>query len=393
MKILLVNTYYAPNGKGGAERSTQVIAEYLASKKYCVEVLTSSDRDYDDTVNGVKVMYRSMGNIFWLKDSKKYNRVLRFIWHIIDSFWGNNKMMRRVLEKSRPDVVITNNLIQVGTEVWNVLAKLKIPFIHIIRDHYLLCSRSSMAKKNKVCNSQCLTCRILSTKRKRNSGYVKNVVGISEYILNRHLASGYFNNSEMKIRVPNFIDSVNGVIVKKNSARLRPVFGYMGSLNPRKGVKILIDQFVESGLENELYVYGSGDYEFVEYLKGIERQKANIVMKGYVQPREVFGDIDCLIVPSVLNEAFGRVVIEAYSYGVPVLASNKGGIPEIVSDGVTGYIFDVADRMGIYSVIVNNQLDKKIPAGMQDNCVNKAKEFSLKEVGVELEELICDIAK
>jgi glycosyltransferase involved in cell wall biosynthesis len=50
--------------------------------------------------------------------------------------------------------------------------------------------------------------------------------------------------------------------------------------------------------------------------------------------------IDMLIVPSLLNESLGRVVLEAYSCGIPVIGSNRGGIPEIVVEGETGFLFD-----------------------------------------------------
>ena len=45
-----------------------------------------------------------------------------------------------------------------------------------------------------------------------------------------------------------------------------------------------------------------------------------------------------LIVPSLLQEALGIVVLEAYSHGLPVIGSRRGGIPEMVEDGVTGFL-------------------------------------------------------
>ena len=51
----------------------------------------------------------------------------------------------------------------------------------------------------------------------------------------------------------------------------------------------------------------------------------------------VFSELDLLVVPS-LKEGMGRVIIEAFSAGVPVAAFASGGIPEIVTDGETGYL-------------------------------------------------------
>jgi glycosyltransferase involved in cell wall biosynthesis len=45
-------------------------------------------------------------------------------------------------------------------------------------------------------------------------------------------------------------------------------------------------------------------------------------------------------VPSCWQEPFGRVVIEAYAHGLPVIAAQRGGLPEIVDDGETGWTYD-----------------------------------------------------
>jgi glycosyltransferase involved in cell wall biosynthesis len=53
--------------------------------------------------------------------------------------------------------------------------------------------------------------------------------------------------------------------------------------------------------------------------------------------------LDLLVVPSVAGEATPRVILEAYATGIPVVASNCGGIPEIVSDGETGFLTPAGD--------------------------------------------------
>ena len=67
---------------------------------------------------------------------------------------------------------------------------------------------------------------------------------------------------------------------------------------------------------------------------------SKIEYKGFIKPEEFYPQIDVLIVPSIWNEPLGRVVFEAYSYGIPVIASKRGGITEIVKEGETGYLFE-----------------------------------------------------
>ena len=54
--------------------------------------------------------------------------------------------------------------------------------------------------------------------------------------------------------------------------------------------------------------------------------------------RDVLSTLDVVVVPSTAVEATTRVILEAFSAGVPVLAFRSGGIPEIVEDGVTGVL-------------------------------------------------------
>ena len=53
---------------------------------------------------------------------------------------------------------------------------------------------------------------------------------------------------------------------------------------------------------------------------------------------EVLADLDLLVIPSDYLEATTRVIMEAYSAGVPVVAYANGGIPEVIDDGVTGFL-------------------------------------------------------
>jgi len=61
---------------------------------------------------------------------------------------------------------------------------------------------------------------------------------------------------------------------------------------------------------------------------------------GYVKPEELFRLIHCLVVSSRWHEPFGRVIIETFACAIPVIASNRGGIPEIVDEGQTGWLYD-----------------------------------------------------
>ncbi len=63
--------------------------------------------------------------------------------------------------------------------------------------------------------------------------------------------------------------------------------------------------------------------------------------------------LDLLIVPSRWQEPFGRIVVESYSVGVPVLCLRRGGLPELVQPGKTGWVQDDWDPDQLAAVIAD----------------------------------------
>jgi glycosyltransferase involved in cell wall biosynthesis len=59
-----------------------------------------------------------------------------------------------------------------------------------------------------------------------------------------------------------------------------------------------------------------------------------------VDPAVFYGQVDVVVIPSLWHEAFGRIAIESLAHGIPVIASSRGGLPEIIQDGATGIIVD-----------------------------------------------------
>lgn len=75
------------------------------------------------------------------------------------------------------------------------------------------------------------------------------------------------------------------------------------------------------------------DNETVEYMGYIGSSEAK---------REFLGNAQALLVPSLFEEPFGMVIIEALACGTPVIGLNSGAIPEVISDSITGYVVEKA---------------------------------------------------
>jgi glycosyltransferase involved in cell wall biosynthesis len=66
------------------------------------------------------------------------------------------------------------------------------------------------------------------------------------------------------------------------------------------------------------------------------------------QKNQYLGRAKALLFPIEWNEPFGMVMVEAMACGTPVIAFNKGSVPEVVENNITGYVVSDADEMKIY---------------------------------------------
>jgi len=125
---------------------------------------------------------------------------------------------------------------------------------------------------------------------------------------------------------------------KKNSIK----FGMVGRVNSQKGQAEVISVFHElqklNGIKaHELHLFGGGEEMYINELKNICNN--NIIFRGFKDQNTIYHDLDFVIV-NARNESFGRVVAEANSYGIPVIALNSGALNEIVFDGLNGYTYN-----------------------------------------------------
>ncbi len=183
-------------------------------------------------------------------------------------------------------------------------------------------------------------------------------------------------------------------IKRKTSKKIR--FGYIGSWIPSKGVHVLIKAFNRvDDPRAELAIYGEqGSYhgykDYNKDLKGLVKNKA-ISFPGAYENKDVgkiLSGIDVLIVPSIWYENSPLTIHEAYLAGVPVIASDIGGMAEYVSEGSGGLNFHVGDDEDLYRVIKNVIKDPGILKKMQKT-IPPVK--SIAENASEIEEIFKDL--
>jgi glycosyltransferase involved in cell wall biosynthesis len=120
--------------------------------------------------------------------------------------------------------------------------------------------------------------------------------------------------------------------------------GIVGQIAPWKGHDDLIDAFAllcRDGSPATLRIFGKGDPEYVASLKRkISKLQLDdkVEWRGFVSNQaEIYTNLDICVVPSRIEEPFGMSALEAGGFGRPVICSIRGGLPEIVEHGVTGF--------------------------------------------------------
>jgi glycosyltransferase involved in cell wall biosynthesis len=133
-------------------------------------------------------------------------------------------------------------------------------------------------------------------------------------------------------------------------------FGYVGRIDPSKGLHILLKAMerLSNGKICELHIFGASrnpwDEEYRSKTLSNYNGKAKVFDHGlipYEKLNEAYASIDILVVPSLLPEAFGLVVSEAFSAGRPVVVMNAGALQETVRHGVDGFVVERNDSKAL----------------------------------------------
>lgn len=342
MKVGIISNLYFPYKIGGAEFMAQTISEGLRQNGYDVFVITLDRENKIEFINGIKVYRLKLKNIYWPWDNNFILKsFLKPIWHFIDSynpFIIND--LGKILDLEKPDLIECHNLSGFSVSVWREIKKRNIPLIQVLHDYYNICAKSTMFNGVSNCEKQCMICELYRVKNKKYSNLVDCVIAVSNFVLNKHIQNGFFVKSK-KMVIHNGFSHKNIIPSGRNLKDIDGdiIFGYIGRLSHNKGLDLLIDTFTK--LENKnvkLFIAGDGEKKYVLSLKKKANEK--IFFLGYVDKYKFLSQIDYLIVPSLLNDSFPTVVLEAISFGKPVIASKRGGIPEIINNGVEGFLFN-----------------------------------------------------
>jgi len=193
------------------------------------------------------------------------------------------------------------------------------------------------------------------------SHFVDKIIAVSDAVV-QGLVNCHINKL-LIIRCWNGINKETDIIdrgkpddryFKKNSKKIN--VAQIGTIAYVKGQHIFIDavnilQDIErTRYKADYYIVGAAPSLKDDYIGEIDRQidrlnlRDSVTLSGKLSAmRTVYENIDVLVFPSLVKEAFGMVLIEAMAMGCIVIAARVGGVKEIIEDGVTGLLFERAN--------------------------------------------------
>jgi glycosyltransferase involved in cell wall biosynthesis len=381
MRILHVVHQYPPDHVGGTELYTQGLARRQAAAGHEVAVFcpeASRDPAGEPVVeDGVRV-YRAGGG--------GRGRLAVFL-----SLMGSGRLSAvfgEVLAAEQPDVVHVQHLMGLPVAIVEKLRAAGIPYVITLHDYWYGCANAQLLTNydETVCAGpdarfvNCGRCALaraglpapaaagwlpapLMARRNRLLREVfanaAQVVASTSFVLRAYGGMG-FDVGRARV-LPLGIDVSAGDLAAARRAResvapggpLR--VGYVGGLSRQKGLHVLIDAVNRLPEDATCAIYGPAD-AFPEYVAELRRRAAHpgIHFLGPLSRAALWpalGGLDVLVAPSLWYETYALVVHEAFAAGAPVVASRLGVLPDVVSDGVNGYLFPPGDADALAAVL------------------------------------------
>ncbi len=178
---------------------------------------------------------------------------------------------------------------------------------------------------------------------KRQFQFPDSVLSPSYHLKKRYEAEGY----REILHMPLGFRAIHKV--ERLPFRGKVKIAYLGNMTPFKGAQVILREYLRLRKKEavEIHFHGRQNYQqYFDEMKNLAQQcpKGSIAFHGAYRSdkelRKILSKVHVVVFPSLWEENYPLVVREALLYGVPVIGSNLGGVPEAIEDGVNGFLFD-----------------------------------------------------
>jgi len=353
MKILQVNKYHYP--KGGADKYYLKLSKKLENSNFD---LANFSMQHSKNLDSKWSRY-FVSNIEF-NNSKLIDK-LKTPGRIIYSLEAKNKF-EKLINNFKPDLIHLHNIYhQISPSILNVAKKHKIPTVIHLHDYKLICPNYQLFVNNSVCQS-CKKKKYYHCFLKKcvKNSYCKSALASLEMYIHHSILNIYKKNIDHLISPSKFLKNkfvefgwpsekisvlynpFDSTLKTKKDLKRKNYLLYFGRLSKEKGIDILLNALKSTN--ESLKVVGTGPYE--NQLKKIAKEKnLNVEFLGFKQGDDlvsIISEAKAVVIPSIWWENMPLNMLEALSLEKPVIASNTGGMPEIIKEGENGLLFKPA---------------------------------------------------
>ena len=359
-RVLIVSNAYPPRFIGGAELIAHAQAKVL-KEKGCEVIVFAGELNERRARHSMR------------RSSHEGIPVYRVALHTQDygadylSFYHErvHELFDRLLEETAPDVVHFHNVSGLSASLTQATRRRRIKTVVTLHDYWGFCLKNTLIKEaGRICQdfTKCSECMPTITElpwtgipiRLRTDFMALQLRAVDRFISpSAHLARTYAKAGieEERIRtVWNGIDVDRFERIshrRDDAAAVR--FSFIGFLGPHKGLRTLMDALPLLGPKERvrLNIVGQGEERAPCEQRVRELGwEGSVRFWGQLDSRRITGvyrQTDVLLLPSVWPENQPVSITEAMAARIPVIASRMGGIPELVEEGKTGYLFRAGD--------------------------------------------------
>ncbi len=274
--------------------------------------------------------------------------------------------LKLLLNETKVDIAQLNNITNYHTpSIIPILSKAKIPIVWRILDYRLLCPNTTFLSDGKLCED-CFKhkyYKCIIKKCKKNSLLASTLLAIESYVyyimpfyksVDLFLFQSEFTR-DMFVKFGYDIKRTHIIENPYDCNSTKPIYGgknyilYFGRISSEKGILTLLKAM--KTLPNiELKVVGDGPE--LNYYKSyvLENSLSNVCFLGPKWNKDlepIINDCEFVIIPSEWHEPSPYVALQAFSYGKPVVASNMGGLNDLIKPDENGIFFKVGDYVNL----------------------------------------------
>lgn len=358
MKILLINKFHYR--RGGSETYYFAQAEALRAKGH--EVIFFAMQDENNLPCEQESYF--VPNVDYNKKQNIVTRVAAGI-RLFYSFKAKENM-ERLIEAEHPDVAHIGLLHrQITFSVVDVLKKHDIPVVMTMHDLIFACPNYTMLAEGKICED-CLEHNLSGCIRKKcvKGSVSKSILAVCEA---KFLNTGkYYDKIDLYIAECMYYKMLmeksgftqSPVIHMTNFLPVRQEYHfnegysdyilYFGRFSREKGIHTLLKAHHHMNCKYKLRLVGAGpdQNELEEYVK--KNVLSNVEFLGAIygdEMEEIIEMAKVIVVPSEWYENCPYALLQAIAKGKIVIASRIGGLPELIEDGKTGYLFEAGNAV------------------------------------------------